>query len=116
MKIPPETWDEDPKAWWNRYLGHLSKTGSEYSDLLSSGKLTEKIPPEKSRQPTVPLIEAIANDIPRVVQVNILNSGNFLDGVPGDFEVEISGLCSGRGVAGVKMKPLPRAVTEYILR
>ena len=112
-----KAWGEDPNDWWDRYLGRLSESGSSYSKLLRiPGKLTEALPPVKSRQPTVPMIEAIACDIPRVIQVNVLNSGNFLDGVPSDFEVEISGLASGRGIEGVKMKSMPKSLVEYILR
>ena len=110
------SWREDPNQWWDRYLGHLDKTGGEQADLIKSTKLTGKIAPTKSRQPTVPLIESIACDIPRVVQLNILNSGNYLDGVPEDFEVEISGRVSGRGVKGMKMKSLPKRLVQYILR
>jgi alpha-galactosidase len=61
------------------------------------------------------LIESIACDIPRVIQLNILNSGNYLGGVPEDFEVEISGGVSGRGVKGMKMKSLPKRLVQYIL-
>jgi alpha-galactosidase len=112
-----KSWGEDPNNWWDRYLGHLSESGGYYSKLLrSSDKLTDTLSPVKSRQPTVPMIEAVACDIPRVIQVNILNSGNFLEGVPNDFEVEISGLASGRGIEGVRMKPLPKSLIEYILR
>jgi alpha-galactosidase len=110
-------WLEDPNLWWNKYLGHLDQSGKEQSQLLDkSTKLTKQLPPVKSRQFTTPVIESMACDIPRVIQLNILNSGNFLDGVPQDFEVEVSGLVSGRGVEGVKMKGLPKSLIEYILR
>jgi alpha-galactosidase len=116
-KAVEKIWREDPDLWWNSYLGQLDRGGKGQAELLKeSTRLTDNIPPKKSRQLTVPVIESIKGDIPRVIQLNILNSGKYLEGIPENFEVEISGRVSGRGVEGMKMKSLPRSLVQYILR
>jgi len=47
---------------------------------------------------------------------NIQNSGEFVPGVPLDFEVEIPTLVSKRGIQGIKTDGLPEALVCYILR
>jgi len=79
-------------------------------------KATSVFPPRKSGEIIVPLIESIACDIPRVFQVNILNDGGFVPGVPRDFSVEIPALVSKRGIQGIKTEGLPKPLTAYILR
>ncbi|MDG6921467.1 MAG: hypothetical protein JRN71_07615 [Nitrososphaerota archaeon] len=110
-------WGEDPEWWWRDYLGDLERRGPALDKLLD-GKtsLTEAIPPKKSRQFTVPLIESIACDVPRVLPVNVLNTGGLLPGVPSDFEVEVSGLVTANGVQGQRSSGLPSNLVGYILR
>ena len=64
----------------------------------------------------IPIIESIACDIPRVLIGNILNSGNFVPGVPTDFEVEIPIYFNAGGMQGIQTRPLPKPVIAYILR
>jgi alpha-galactosidase len=64
----------------------------------------------------IPIIESIACDIPRVFVTNILNSGEFIAGIPRDFEVEIPTLVSRRGVQGIKTGDLPRPILAHLLR
>jgi alpha-galactosidase len=51
-----------------------------------------------------------------VIIANIFNTGNFVPGVPADFEVEIPTLVSGHGVQGIQTQPLPVELQAYILR
>jgi alpha-galactosidase len=63
----------------------------------------------------VPLIEAIACDIPRVVVANVANSGSYVPGVPTNFAVEIPVLASKRGIQGIQTTALPPAITAWLL-
>jgi len=111
-------WKEDPEEWYNRYfIGGKEKI--EQMNKISkdmSVKLTDIYPPKKSDEIIVPLVESIACDIPRVLQVNIPNTGNFVPGVPQDFEVEIPALVSKRGIQGIKTHGLPKPLISYLLR
>ncbi|MEM2058874.1 MAG: hypothetical protein QXO76_11590, partial [Thermoproteota archaeon] len=82
----------------------------------NSRKITSIFPAEKSGEIIIPLIESIACDIPKVFQVNIINSEGFVPGVPTDFEVEVKAEVSGRGVRGIRSGELPKPLVAYILR
>jgi alpha-galactosidase len=63
----------------------------------------------------VPMIEALATDRQRVLIGNIINSGDFVPGVPRDFAVEIPLLVGKRGIEGVKTLGLPPTAISHIL-
>jgi len=112
-------WKEDPKKWWQYVLeppredpvAGLIKVAQD-----PSTKVTSIFLPKKSGEIIIPIVESIACDIPRVFIVNIMNSGDFVPGVPRDFEVEVPGLVSKRGIEGVKTNGLPKPLISYILR
>ena len=79
-------------------------------------KLIDVFHAKLSDEPMIPLIEALAYDVQRIVVVNILNDGNFVQGVPMDFEVEIPALVSKRGIQGIHTNRLPQPVISYLLR
>jgi len=79
-------------------------------------KVTKAFPPRKSNKSVISLIESIACDIPRVFQVNILNVGSFVPGIPQDFEVEIPALVSKRGIQGIRTTGLPKRIIAHIYR
>jgi alpha-galactosidase len=111
-------WGEDPGKWWD---GYFSSGQKQMGNLIAlsrdtSVKLTGAIAPMRSGEIIVPLVESLACDIPRVLQVNIQNSGNLVDGVPTDFEVEVPGHVSKAGVQGIKTHGLPEPLTAMILR
>lgn len=111
-------WQEDPAGWWNRYFAHLEQQVAQIKQVASdtSIRITDHFPPERSGEVMVSLIESIVCDIPRVLIANIFNSGNFVPGVPADFEVEIPTLVSRRGVQGIQTRGLPKPLLAYILR
>jgi alpha-galactosidase len=88
----------------------------ERAALDESRPVSEAFPPEHSGEVMVPLIESVACDVPRVHVGNILNSGDFVPGVPRDFAVEIPTLVSKRGIEGIQTRPLPDAVVAQIWR
>jgi alpha-galactosidase len=79
-------------------------------------RVTEWLKPAHSGEPMVPIIEAVGCDVPRVVIGNIPNAGNFVPGIPADFEVEIPIYFNAGGMQGISTAPLPRPVIAHILR
>ena len=77
--------------------------------------ISEQIGTEHSKEPMIPLIEALACDVERVVIVNVLNDKEYVQGVPRDFEVEIPALVSKKGIRGLHTDPLPKAVLSRMM-
>jgi len=111
-------WKEDPKRWWSFVLNPPRR--DPVAELIkiaqSSVKATSMYPPQKSGESIIDIIESIACDIPRIFQVNIMNSGKLLPGVPEDFEVEVPALVSKRGIQGIATDGLPKPLIAHILR
>ena len=111
-------WQEAPTAWWyDRYLpsGMASAARTARIAADESTQVTDHFPPSDSSESMVGIIESIACDIPRVFIVNIFNSGQFVPGVPQDFEVEVPALVSKRGVQGIQTHGLSKELNSYIL-
>jgi len=115
-------WKLDAEEVWRRYFLHLEKNLEKFFEVASnpSIKVTGVYPPtgdyRREIGGIVAIIESIACDIPRIFQVNIMNSGNFVPGIPQDFAVEIPALVSKAGVQGIKTYGLPKPITVYALR
>lgn len=112
-------WRENPRKWWGFVLEPPKEDPiAKLIEIAENPavKVTSVFPPVKSGEIIVPLIESIACDIPRTFIVNILNSGDFVPGVPRDFEVEVPALVSKRGVQGIRSLGLPKPLIAYILR
>jgi alpha-galactosidase len=111
-------WHEDPAGWWDRYFGRGAQRVAEIEQaaLDESRPVSETFPPQQSGEVMVPMIEAIAYDIPRVLIGNVLNTGDFVPGIPRDFAVEIPTLVSKRGIEGIQTRGLPDAVLAQIWR
>jgi len=111
-------WREDPEGWWEGFFSYNRETVERIIrvSLDDSKKVTSVFPAEKSGEIIVPIIESIACDIPRVFQVNIVNSEGFVPDVPTDFGVEVKAEVSGKGVRGIRANGLPKPLVAYILR
>jgi len=111
-------WKEDPTAWWERYFSKGLDKVAEINRAAhdQSRPVSEIFPPKHSGEVMVPMIDALANDIHRVLIGNIANHGDFVPGVPRDFAVEIPLLVSKRGIEGIRTLPLPQAAISHILR
>jgi alpha-galactosidase len=110
-------WNEDPAEW---YEGYFRSTAAQVAGIAriaadESIRVTERFPPQKSGESIVSIVESIACDVPRVFIVNLPNSGDFVPGVPRDFEVEVPALVSKRGIQGIQTNGLPPALISYIL-
>ncbi|MBL8131569.1 MAG: hypothetical protein JNL42_06900 [Anaerolineae bacterium] len=111
-------WHESPGGWYKDYFNHLASTVERIktAGADASHPVTESFPPRMSGEVMVPLLEAIACDIPRVLVANIPNAGGYVPGVPRHFAVEIPVLASKRGIQGIQTSGLPQALVDYILR
>jgi alpha-galactosidase len=112
-------WREDPRGWWfNEYLPGLEKHLAHLKAVSEDAAhpVSEAFPPKHSGEVMVPLIEAIACDLPRELIVNIPNRGGYVPGIPHDFEVEVPALCSARGIQGIQTDGLPAPVLAWLLR
>ena len=81
-----------------------------------AARVSEHFPPELSGESIVPLAEALLCDTERVIICNIPNTGNFVPGLPADFQVEVPALVSKRGIQGIQTGGLPAPLIAYILR
>lgn len=109
-------WKEDPAGWFDGYFRHTAERVTAIARWAAdeSIRVSDQIAPVMSGESMVPLIESIACDISRVYIVNILNCGEYVSGVPTDFEVEVPALVSRRGVQGIRTGGLPPAILAYI--
>lgn len=109
-------WHEDPAGWWERYFSKSAERVAqiERAALDETRPVREAFPPEHSGEVMVPLIESIACDVPRTLIGNVLNTGEFVPGLPRDFAVEIPMQVSKRGIAGIQTQRLPEAVLAQI--
>ena len=112
-----ESFAENPTDIWEGYYTGCAKKvlDIERYSSDSSIKLTEIYKPVPSGEFIVELIEALACDVEKKIPVNILNEGNYVPGVPADFNVEINALCNKNGICGIQTSGLPRAVLGHLL-
>lgn len=113
-----EVWREDPDHFYEEYFQTSQKHVEDihraaHDDSIKMMDFFSKVP---SDEPMIPLIEALACDVERVVIVNIANTYQYVEGVPEDFEVEIPALVSKRGIQGIHTLPLPKMVQSHMKR
>jgi alpha-galactosidase len=110
-------WGERPIDGWKGYFTWVAKNADAFKRVAANPaiKVTEFFPPRVLGEPMVPIIEAVACDIPRVIIGNIGNSSDFVPGIPRDFEVEIPTLVSRRGIQGIQTHGLPAPLLAHIL-
>ena len=106
------TWIEDGTLMEG--LDGVEKIHGTANDL--SVRVTDVYATHQSGEPMIPLVEALACDTERVVVVNIMNDGEFVDGVPKNFEVEVPAVVSKRGIEGIRTTPLPKPIQAWLLR
>lgn len=111
-------WKEDPDEWFVRYFQEAADVYAafEKATRVSDEELLELFPPKLSGETIIPLVESLATDMPRVLIVNVPNTGSFVEGIPTDYVVEIPALVSGRGIQGIQTHGLPRPLLAHALR
>lgn len=113
-----EKWKEDPDTWYEGYFKYGLEQVKKIKETVENTniKVMNVFPAKQSDEPMIPLIEALACDVERVVIVNIPNDGGLVPGVPEDFEVEVPALVSKRGIQGIRTNGLPKPVLSHLLR
>src|SRR5262245_24196019 len=111
-------WNENPGAFWQRFFSGGEREVAEIRQISAdpAARVTDHSPPEMSGESIVPMVEALLCDTPRVIISNIPNSGNFVPGIPRDFQVEVPALVSRRGIQGIQTAGLPPAALAHLLR
>ncbi|MDM7274638.1 MAG: alpha-glucosidase/alpha-galactosidase [Thermoprotei archaeon] len=122
-------WSLETKQFWygpsggpdseigrNVYLEYLKMGLRELRDALAdpSKPLAETVPPVKSGETLVPLINSIVNDEPGTYQVNVIN-GDSIPGIPSDVAVEMPAVVDGRGVHRLSFNGLPQRIMKYVM-
>jgi alpha-galactosidase len=114
----PAAYEEDPDTWYDGYFKGCEDTVKSIRTAVDDkntpvSKVFSAMP---SDEPMIPTIEALAFDVEHLLIVNIPNEGEFVPGVPRDYEVECRALVSGRGIQGIRMKPLSREILAQLCR
>ncbi len=111
-------WKEDPDAWYDDNFANNFAHVDAIKRVAYDGniRVSEYFSIIASDEPMVPLIDALASDVPQVVIVNILNTHGFVQGIPNDFEVEIPAYVSKRGIQGIETVPLPKEILCHAMR
>ena len=100
----------DSEIGWGQYLEGVRRSAErvEKVALDETKPVTDTFKPLQSGEQIVPIINAIANDVEGIYQVNIPNHGPIIKGFPEDLGVECQGVVNGAGIRGVTVPPLPR--------
>ena len=103
---------------WNYYFREVKENAQNIIDMANdpNASVSDFLANVEDDNLMVPLVEAIACDIPRVLIVNLLNKGQLVPGLPEDFEVEVHALCNGDGVHPIATTPLPKSIIAHTLR
>jgi alpha-galactosidase len=114
-----QAWHEDPKLGWDHYIEGSHANAARFASAAAEprARVTDLFPPKLSGEAMIPIVEAIACDLPRVIYgVNLLNRGSYVAGVPQDFEIEVPALVSKRGIQPIQTDGLPPALIAHTLR
>lgn len=111
------TWGEDPETAWTNYYPRLQEKLAGLREAADGkARVSDVLPPERSREQAIPLIESICYDVPRVLFCNISNKRRLMPQLPDDLAVEVPALVSRRGIDGLAPAPLPPGVVAQIQR
>lgn len=111
-------WREDPDDWFDRYFQHTQSVVARVRDAAAnpSQPLMSVLGAEPSGETMIPLIESLAKDTPRVLIVDVPNTGSYVPGIPRNFAVEIPALVSGSGIQAIQTDGLPAPLLAHALR
>jgi alpha-galactosidase len=106
----------DSEIGWSIYLEYREKILKKMECLFRdrSASLTKEFPPVPSGEQHIPIIDSVANDKEKILQLNIPNRG-AIPGIPDDVIVEIPAVVSGRGIQGIQVGTLPTRLMSYVI-
>ncbi len=111
-------WNEDPNGWYEGYF-ERSRKQFAYMDAVAantSKKVTDSYKLQRSSEPMIPVVEALAYDVEKKIVINTVNDKIYVEGVPSDFSCEVPTIVSARGVQPLHTKPLPKTIQSWMLR
>ncbi len=111
-------WAQRPDRFWHSFFTGGEREVAEIKRISDDKtvKVTDHFEPEHSHEVIVPAIESLLCDVPRVLIGNVVNSGDYVPGVPRDFAVEVPILINGGGLHPTQTAGLPPAPLAYLLR
>lgn len=106
----------DSEVGWKIHLEHHVKWLNRGIEAIrdKTTLLTKLVPPERSEESVVPIINSIVNDEKAVYQVNIPNQG-VINGIPDDVVVEAPAEIDGKGIHRICVHSLPKRVMKYVM-
>ena len=109
---------EDAQDWWDWHFKRgqmkLEKIWKSIEDPET--KVLEFFGTVPADEPMVPVVESLAFNVENKVIVNVLNDGNYVPGVPLDYECECWAIVNKDGIHPIHAKPQPKAVIAQLLR
>ncbi|MFQ6125553.1 MAG: alpha-glucosidase/alpha-galactosidase [Candidatus Heimdallarchaeota archaeon] len=106
----------DSEIGWAHYQEDLRKQMSKMRKAYKNQSIRIKrvLPPFKSGEQHIPLVDAIVSNKKRTFQVNIPNKG-VIHGIPDDVVVEVPAILSGNGVQRTHVEGLPKHLMLHIM-
>ena len=106
----------DSEIGWTMYIASLTSKLKKIKAAVSdtSKPLTEFLPPKRSHESVIPIIDSIVNDKRAVYQVNVLNKG-AIPGIPDNVAVEMPAEIDSKGVHRLSFSPLPKRIMNYVM-
>jgi alpha-galactosidase len=116
-EVTERAWGEEPATRWNGYFNFVATNAAAFKEIAAdlAIQVTQRFPPQPSGEAMITLIEALVGGEPGVFIGNVLNTGNYIEGIPRDFEVEVPLLCQRGQFIGQAVHRLPRELTAHIL-
>lgn len=97
----------------------LSRNMEQLRQLIKAGMATRSpagqfLPSTRSLEPHIPFINAVVNNEPTRLVLNVQNLGT-LKGIPDDVFVEIPCVVQGENILYEKIEPLPKRLMLYVM-
>lgn len=106
----------DSEIGWTMYITELIRKMNELSRIVYSQKpITQSIPPIKSGESIVPIVNSIVNDEKGKYQVNVLNLSS-IPSIPNNVAVEMPVIIDGKGIHRMNFNSLPKKIMNYVMQ
>ena len=117
-KETERAWGEDPYEWFDGYFERSATRLAiiEKAAYDESASIKDLVECTKSNEPMIPIIEAFACGVEHTLVINVINDGEYVQGIPRDFSVEVPAICDGHGYKPLPTKPLPKPIIALALR
>jgi alpha-galactosidase len=106
----------DSELGWAQYLAALEGNVRRIREVATetTRRVTDLVPPERTREIQVPIVDSIANDRPAIFQVNVPNRG-AIENIGDDVVVEGKALVDAAGPQLLHVGPLPEKLMHLVL-